>query len=76
MADRVTRDTVERKIKSLTLNVWPDGITADELANHLEHVASMLRQGCHCGDVCPDQGRGWWNTSEDAEAEMADAIQG
>lgn len=52
-------------IKTLTVKVWPEGATGDELADHLEHVASMLRQGCLAGEVCREKGRGWWDTSKD-----------
>ena len=53
-----------RKIRLVTVRVWPRGISADEMADHLEHVAAQVRMGCYQGEVCPERGRGWWETYE------------
>ena len=53
-----------RKIRLVTVRVWPRGISHDEMADHLEHVAEQVRMGCYQGEVCPDSGSGWWETFE------------
>ncbi len=54
----------KRLITELTVKIWPNGIGHDEMADHLEHVVLMLRQGYVAGEVCPDNGRGWWDTKK------------
>ena len=56
----------ERKVETFTLKVWRGpGMTADELADQLEHVANMVRDDFQAGEIISEgHGGGWWDTTE------------
>lgn len=61
-----TRDDV-REVRRFSLKVYPKpaSLTHHELADELERIASLLRQGYYSGDlhVAVDRGvRGYWDT--------------
>lgn len=54
----------ERLIETVTIKVWDKGCTDDEMADQLEHVAEMLRQGYQSGEIISEGNRGgWWDTT-------------
>lgn len=53
-----------RMVSSFTINVWPKGVEHCTLADELDRIAGLLRQGYYSGEIIHDQNRGHWNTEE------------
>lgn len=45
-------------MEKATFTVWIEEATASDMADNLERIAGMLREGYLSGDTSP---RGWWN---------------
>jgi hypothetical protein len=57
----------ERLIRRFAIEVWPNGITEEAMADELVRIADWLRSGFTSGEVYLGDNRGWWSTSVDPE---------
>lgn len=53
---------MQQKIKRFTIEMREAGISYDDMANMLERIAIMLREGYQAGEFTANDVRGWWDT--------------
>lgn len=56
--------------ETFVLRAWDGEPTADQVADELERIANMLREGFTSGEAMVDEdfpGRGWWETGDLAD---------
>lgn len=54
----------ERMIEEFVFKVWPKGLTHERMADELERIAGLVRDGNYAGDGGDEKNSGWWDTTE------------
>lgn len=55
----------ERMVETFTISVWPKGMTHHDLAEELERIAALVRDGYYSGEIVNrDNDGGHWDTKE------------